>query len=312
MIKKEQFIGVSKKTLDMINRYLTVEPKDASECLGEDETIRFTADFGNGIEMDIKVCGVQFDEFNTSNTAWTEAVLFDNGCQVACSDVDDTFEGEWRLEYDGIEYVANVVEEETMRTFTAYMPEKNMPHIIGQKIYILRRDGLATILNRDKIVGYVSLENTGSPLCKNSEYLNETDYSNLPRTTVATVVGYDFTEPDENGKKYRILMIVFDYMKKAILKPVFEVKARNIRYIPKQLRTVDGEEMVLRYTNKQNIAVEFQGEVIGWLKPSQKDNHAYENLRTHLMNDDYLTAWMTNSSTCLDGKDFTISMLFIA
>lgn len=37
-----------------------------------------TAIFGNGIEMDIKLCGVQYED-GGFNKPWTEAVLFKNG-----------------------------------------------------------------------------------------------------------------------------------------------------------------------------------------------------------------------------------------
>lgn len=43
---------------EKINTYLTVEPADESECLDEDDTIIYTAVFGEGYEMDIKCCGV--------------------------------------------------------------------------------------------------------------------------------------------------------------------------------------------------------------------------------------------------------------
>lgn len=103
-------ISVSKSTADMINELLTVEPKCESECYGEDETLSYTAKFGYGIEMDVKVCGVQYEE-GGSNTAWTEAVLFDHGSEVAHTDVCDTFTGEWELEYDGKKYITEVLVE---------------------------------------------------------------------------------------------------------------------------------------------------------------------------------------------------------
>lgn len=92
-----------------ISRYLTEEPKSADECLGEDESISHTVKFENGYEMDIKCCGVQFDEKNDTNTAWTEAVLFNkDGHEVACSEVEGDYLGEWYL-YDGKDaYVARV------------------------------------------------------------------------------------------------------------------------------------------------------------------------------------------------------------
>lgn len=89
-------IEISKKEIKKINRYLD-NPTKKKNCLDEDETITYTAKFPNGYSMDIKCCGVEFDE-DSDNSAWTEAVLFDsNGKQVTCSEPSDEFEGEWEL-----------------------------------------------------------------------------------------------------------------------------------------------------------------------------------------------------------------------
>lgn len=113
-----QEIRVPQATLEQISTYLTVEPTSRNEHLDEDETIIYTANFGNGIEMDVKCCGVQWNdytdediEYGETNTAWSEAVLFDNGSEVACEYGEDDFSGEWRMEYDGDVYIANIVAE---------------------------------------------------------------------------------------------------------------------------------------------------------------------------------------------------------
>lgn len=108
-------ITITKKTADMIIKLLTIEPKTEKECFGEDETISYTANFGYGIQMDIKVCGVQYEEGGT-NTAWSEAVLFNHGSEVACSEPSDGFMGEWELEYDGKKYITEVKAEYEMHT----------------------------------------------------------------------------------------------------------------------------------------------------------------------------------------------------
>ena len=79
--------------------------------LDEDETFAFTAKFPDGYEMDVKCCGVQY-ESGSSNSAWCEAVLFNSrGGEVACTDVEDEFLGDWELEHDGVRYVVDVLEE---------------------------------------------------------------------------------------------------------------------------------------------------------------------------------------------------------
>lgn len=104
----EKTLYINKEEADRINKYLTVEPTCEDECLGEDITIIHTVQFDNGIEMDIKCCGVQYEERNESNLAWTEAVLFDNGYQVCYTEPYDGYLGEWICEYDNDEYIVYV------------------------------------------------------------------------------------------------------------------------------------------------------------------------------------------------------------
>jgi len=98
-----------------INHLLSHEPANESECMGEDETIKYTVKFldENKIpfEIDIKICGVQFEEGN-SNLPWTEAILYKKGKQVAYTDPSDEFFGEWIIEYNGDDYVVMVEREE--------------------------------------------------------------------------------------------------------------------------------------------------------------------------------------------------------
>lgn len=108
----ERIIKISKKEAEQINRHLTIEPTCADECLGEDIAIVHTAKFKNGIEMDIKCCGVQYEERNESNLAWTEAVLFKNGYEVCCTEPSDEYLGTWICEYNGNDYIVYVEIEE--------------------------------------------------------------------------------------------------------------------------------------------------------------------------------------------------------
>lgn len=89
---------VSMEDAKRIHRYLYEEPKDADECLGEDETISYTVCFGDGYEADVKCCGVPFQE-GESNLAWAEVVLFRNGAECTCIGPDDEFFGTWTWEY---------------------------------------------------------------------------------------------------------------------------------------------------------------------------------------------------------------------
>ena len=91
----ERTIYISKEEAELINKHLTVEPTCEEECLGGDIAITHTAKFDDGIEIDIKCCGVQYEEGNESNLAWSEAVLFKNGYELSCTEPCDEYLGEW-------------------------------------------------------------------------------------------------------------------------------------------------------------------------------------------------------------------------
>ena len=97
-----KIITISPKEAERINNYLEHEPKNVSECLSEDKVIDYSTTFSNGYTMAIQCCGVQFEEGapenGSTNKAWTQAVLFnENGREEACSEVSDTFVGDWEL-----------------------------------------------------------------------------------------------------------------------------------------------------------------------------------------------------------------------
>lgn len=92
-------IVVTKSIADKLNAALNWrEGEDPDLRFDEDETFIETAVFDDGYSMDIKVCGVQYEE-GSCNSAWAEAVLFDsNGTELACTDCTDEFLGLWELE----------------------------------------------------------------------------------------------------------------------------------------------------------------------------------------------------------------------
>lgn len=73
--------------------------------LTEDDTLVWSASFGNGFEMDIKLCGAN------EETAWTEAVLFKDGFEIGCTDCMDEILGMWEIDYNDVAYITNVIEE---------------------------------------------------------------------------------------------------------------------------------------------------------------------------------------------------------
>lgn len=126
-MKYEKILVISDHEAEKIKKFLHIEPKNASECLGEDDTFTRTAVFENGMEMDVKCCGCQYQE-GESNLAWTEAVLFKNGWQVSFSEPEGEYLGEWSLNYNGDEYVVKVItesEEKRMQNFEKLMETLN-------------------------------------------------------------------------------------------------------------------------------------------------------------------------------------------
>ena len=106
IVKTVKTVKIDKDTAEYINKALN--SKDIN-VLGEDEAIVRTVKFPGDIEMDIKCCGVRYED-GGNNSAWTEAVLFHMGCEVVCSEPRDTFMGRWELPYHGKIYCADVIE----------------------------------------------------------------------------------------------------------------------------------------------------------------------------------------------------------
>lgn len=111
MIHKKH-LHVPAKDAAIIRNYLETEPASEDECLGEDRIITYTVNFGGGYEMDVKLCGVRYNEEEESNKPWTEAVLFKNGSEICCTEPGDEFFGEWQCEVGEDVYIAFVTAEQ--------------------------------------------------------------------------------------------------------------------------------------------------------------------------------------------------------
>lgn len=77
---------------------------------GADIEFDQSVDFGNGYIMDIQVC--QGDD-----GYWTQGVLYrksdDVYIEVTCTDVGESFEGEYCVQYGDNEYVGEIVRKNT-------------------------------------------------------------------------------------------------------------------------------------------------------------------------------------------------------
>ncbi len=110
----EKSIIVPAQKAGYITKILQHEPENQDDCFGEDETISYTASFENGIEVDVKICGVQYEE-GKSNLPWTEAVMFQRGSEVQCSEPESEFFGKWEFKNDDDTYLVYIIAEETRR-----------------------------------------------------------------------------------------------------------------------------------------------------------------------------------------------------
>lgn len=120
-------IYVEGEVAERINRLLSTEPTCKEECFGEDDKILFSTTFPDGMQMDVEVCGVQYqEEEDACNTAWTQAVLYDKGgCELTYSDVGEEYFGKWELEYNGNKYTVNVVAIDIHKGDDVRLKEKN-------------------------------------------------------------------------------------------------------------------------------------------------------------------------------------------
>lgn len=88
-----QRVSITPSLAKTIEGYLNASNED--EYQGEDNTITVTAVFPDGMKMDVKCCGCDNDP------SWTEAVLFQDGSEVCCTDVEEEFLGPWELDDNG-------------------------------------------------------------------------------------------------------------------------------------------------------------------------------------------------------------------
>ena len=106
----------------------------------KDHTESYTVSFGNGIEMDIKLCCSDFWENETGNPLWTEAVLFKDGREIGSSAPDDRFLGRWEVEADNVVYSVDVIQ-------TAPSTSELLKFMDRQKLY--SKDELLASLEED-------------------------------------------------------------------------------------------------------------------------------------------------------------------
>lgn len=104
-MEKQSFLYISDDTIEKYNRLMSCKKLDYKKhAIPLYATIAsWTVDFGEGYEVDLKVCSSQ-----DNDPLWCEAVLFKSGCEVTCSEVENELGGDWRFEANGITFIVNV------------------------------------------------------------------------------------------------------------------------------------------------------------------------------------------------------------
>ena len=74
-------------------------------CINKFSTyFTWTAYFDDGIEMNVKVCSGDYGE-----PLWIESVLFENGNEIACSEVQDRLKDDFIMEYGNKYYIIHFI-----------------------------------------------------------------------------------------------------------------------------------------------------------------------------------------------------------
>lgn len=105
---KERTITIPKKDINHYDMLLTMTGNQIYDKFGlkRDETITYTANFEDGYEVDIKLVICE-DE----SKPYTEAVLFNNGSEVTCSEPEGDMLGDWELETDTTKFIIHIITE---------------------------------------------------------------------------------------------------------------------------------------------------------------------------------------------------------
>lgn len=98
-------LAISSEEIDKYNHLMMINELDYKKNdIPRYSTINsWTVDAGNGYEIDLKVCSS-----DDGDPFWCEAVLFLNGSELACSDVEAKLDGVWELETNENCFVLNV------------------------------------------------------------------------------------------------------------------------------------------------------------------------------------------------------------
>ena len=103
------------KDAEEIDYMLTHEPKSKAESVPEGEVLGYAINLDSSYCMVVRICGVQYLPAE-DNRPWCEAILYENGMEVACTDATGEFFGEWKIAYKGEEFVVRIEREQLKNT----------------------------------------------------------------------------------------------------------------------------------------------------------------------------------------------------
>lgn len=99
-----QQMWVAHRSVEKIKQALSKPTTGNGEVIFDNEVV-----FPNGFRMAIQVIAAETE----GETAWTQGVLFDeDGNELGCTDVGESFLGEYCVNYDGTEYIVNVLDSD--------------------------------------------------------------------------------------------------------------------------------------------------------------------------------------------------------
>jgi len=107
LLLRAAIIEVRQDVATEVQRLLNID-KEVENAGRKWKMNNFVANFGNGIEADIKLC-------NGDNGTWIDSVLFNHGSEVQVLEPRNTLEGEYSFEFEDVTYVVNICGKNKMK-----------------------------------------------------------------------------------------------------------------------------------------------------------------------------------------------------
>lgn len=108
-MRYQKTIQIDNNKIEYIKNLINKEPSSEKECFGENQKHIVSVVFENKYKMYIDVYGCKFEE-NGKNTAWLQAVLYDeNNIELKSSSPEIYYSNEWIIDYNGDEYIINIM-----------------------------------------------------------------------------------------------------------------------------------------------------------------------------------------------------------